>query len=307
MDDSGIIRWLWDTGHFFSPGALKIDIVTAEDLATLSLSDAVTRAAVRSAQQWFAPTIDEYSLRSPRSGGHGRVAIADGDPGPAFIHMTGQPRCGHPDYVNPNATVEAGRFPDRCKDELVMAHRFGEARGGISGINTLVDEALWYLQEHVDATVIQDNEDAAANLYEVVRNQSGNVLAMHELAQNTCDQYRGWYDPRVFGSEPLFCAVLVHELMHGLGTGHSSDPRATIYPAITQHSMGRRGRMIQTDIDMLVGVGYKQIKPPKKRPDDPDDPPEPPGDDGKWTIAPHHISIESPSGETTRMRLTFSL
>ena len=95
MTDQELIAHLWRTGHFFNPAYPDANEVRQEDLSILTLADRVVQLAVASYQQ------SDANLHVLAQAHHGRLAVADGEVGPATRALAQLPRCAVPDFVPP--------------------------------------------------------------------------------------------------------------------------------------------------------------------------------------------------------------
>lgn len=286
--NGNLIYWLWRFGYFYSPQALAVDLVDVEDLSILTLQDKVVQAAVLAAQEFNADVLDDTLYARNVLG---RATVADGEPATAFLEMSNMPRCGRPDYEHPAAATMEGRYGPACLGELIIRHAFGDA----------VSEEDWkvvirHLTEWIDGAEMRvDNDSSVYHFYEAIQSQRGGILAMHQLQSGvSCNATRGWFDPRAIrGSSGLRRGVLVHELTHGWGTGHTSSGSATMNPVLHSATQSRDGAYTEADKNLLRGVGYKILDEKKD-----------PGDTGpKWDLDVQENSsvLTCPHGASTRV------
>lgn len=112
IDKEYVQQWLWKYGHFRNPSFPDCMNVDESSLAKLNPTDKVWQDAVRSIQSLDA-NLDALSERQ-----HGRVAVADGNIGPATVSLMQLPRCGRPDYggmpgdsEDPERATGSGAWP----------------------------------------------------------------------------------------------------------------------------------------------------------------------------------------------------
>jgi len=116
MNSNDIIQLLWKTGHFNNP-SFPTD-VTESDLPNLRLTDKSVKTAIQSYQEFFAAKLDEFSLEE-----HGRIALPDGEVGPATAKLFDMPRCEYADFTVMEATG-SGSWPANCHSAFPGVHSF---------------------------------------------------------------------------------------------------------------------------------------------------------------------------------------
>lgn len=280
---------LFRLGHFFSPEALCFDLVTKDDLEKLSSDDPVVRAAVRSWQSWFVGDIDMLSERI-----HSRKSIADGETGPATNATFKLPRCGLPDYYSPNkqAAAEEANWPEACRRNITTSYKMSLSGLSDAKLAELWQEADMNWEKEFDIHFeFQPDNYPNTRIYSFEAALGGSVLADQFLATNDCSyRSRGRFDNRTW-NDVLFVTTCTHEHGHALGLPHVNDSAATMYPSITNTSMGRRGKPNQSDIQNMLSRGYKRRT----------EPPLPPPGDGEFKIVRDTITHVK-SGDSIKLR-----
>lgn len=216
-------------------------------------------------QQYFNQILDELCLKI-----HGRLCITDGTPGPATDYLMASPRCYFPDF-EPDPESEAyilwareeANIPMQCRGEI----RIGRDFDALPGLTKAETDGIYWAMCHNVTEAFQDihatpNNDAIGNpagtiFYHRLEAMRGSTLAYHYLARNKCERLDGAWNSNVNFSRRLGAPVGTHEICHGLGANHNSDPQATMYPAITNYAQARYGYFNPTDIAAIKQIGYK--------------------------------------------------
>lgn len=282
MNDQQFIDKLYDYGHFWSPN--RPSEVTKADLHKLNLDSAVTKVAVRSYQTWFKPELDAIAQQM-----YGRAAVCDGLAGSATKAVIQLGRCPCPDYANPEI-AQAG-FPESCRMDLTTSYRLT-----LRGLDDEAIKRLWLEadQNIMDAIAVglelKNEQFSNTNIYSYQVRLSRNVLADQFLATGSCGfRSRGRFNSLQTWNDPLFVTTTTHEHIHALGAPHVNDRSATMFPSITGTSMGRRGRLNESDIRILEAQGYKRTTPTD--PDGPTGPTDPPTDPGPGPAPEPEVTI----------------
>jgi len=271
MTGAEVIDLLWKTGHFKNPAKPEALSAAEADLPRLRVDDKAVNEAIESYQEFFEAALDELTLKH-----HRRPSQADGLLGPATAELLVAPRCGVPEY---SGTASAN-WPSECRNELRTAYAMrlpGVSDGELQGLwrealrnwnGALADTTL----DHVTTP-----DPLKVEVYATGKSLPGSTLAWSMLARNRCDvTLMQAYDTSINWKGSQLVTTITHELGHALGMNHVGDPTATLYPAINQASMSRRGFPIESDFRELRNIGYTIAATP--RPEDPDGPgdPDPP-------------------------------
>lgn len=283
MTEMDVKQLLFQLGHFYSPEALEIDLVTEDDLPSLEVDHPIVQAAVRSYQTWFKPDLDQLTLRSEQFGGHRREAIADGEVGPNTEELLTMPRCGMADFPHPTAACAESRWPDSCRHEITTSYRMNLSGLTADRLASLWQEADGHWQAVLDiAFQFQPEKYPNTRIYAFAQRLGGSVLADQYLAQNNCQvRLQGRFDTRTW-SEALFVTTTTHEHGHALGCNHLKDPASTMYPSIHQQSLARRGAPNASDVQAMLALGYRRraTTPP---------PPPPPPDQSTTVVFQNNV------------------
>lgn len=251
-DDYSLIATLYRYGHFWSPEALSYDLVQPADLPKLTLSDAVVKAAVWSYQKWFWSDLSNATKRH-----HGRLAVADGEAGPATVDVLSAPRCGNPDHPNPQAAVMQANWPTTCRMDITTSYNMT-----LSGLTAAQLKQLWEHSEweKVIKVKFRHVEGGYPNtrIFAFRANLGQNVLADQYLATNNCGyKSQGRFSNRQWTAQ-LWKTTKEHEHGHSLGCNHIQDPNSTMYPSIHQASLARGGALVASDVAEALRLGYER-------------------------------------------------
>ena len=290
MNGSELKRWLFEKGHFHNP-EMPTGIMES-DVDLISLTSPEMQTAIRSYQDFMRHNLDQLTLQE-----HGRLAIADGDIGPATEKLFDMPRCGFPDFEVPGAVMAAkqeANWPRACRGSIKFGLAFEKAPG------MTADDTLkafigavnnWnYALTDLNGTVQRGR--SGANIWAGLGRLGGSTLAWSYLAQNSCQTVlEQRYDNDRSWALNFLSTVASHEIGHAYGLPHNRDGSALMYPSIHSKSLARRGYPNNTDLGQAKGLGYtlsgsppptlaNQYRPMPHTPDVPDepDPPEPPAE-----------------------------
>lgn len=226
--------------------------------------------AVRQYQRNFEPELSRLT-----GDYHNRDAIIDGDIGPATYDLIvkGQ-RCGHPDYSDPTQAVENARFGDPCLESITTSHNMNLSGVSDDELDRIFVQAGRNWSDVLNVGFEYRKRDyPRTNIFAFEHPLGGSVLADQMLNVGGCSQQlRGRFDNRVW-SYPLLLATCTHEWGHALGWGHVTNDRSAImYPSIHQAGMQRGGKPNESDIRVMLSLGYQRRTSPPKPPIDPDEP-----------------------------------
>lgn len=263
-----LIRTLFAFGHFYSKDALAITLVEEADLPTLTVEDAVVKAAVRSYQSYFRQDLDQLTQRAVKFGGLERESVADGEIGENTVILLTSVRCGLPDFPHPSAAGEEANWPETCRADITTSYRMS-----LPGISESQLQQIWIASDkqwEADLDVkfrFIDGGYPNTRIYAFAASLGGSVLADQYLAQNNCGaRLQGRVSTRQWTPQ-LLQATLTHEHGHALGLNHLQDPNATMFPSIHQASLARWGKPVASDIAAAVALGYKRRTTPVPEPD----------------------------------------
>jgi len=262
----GVRSKLVQYGHHLCPENYQSgNILTEQAFRNSDINDPAVEAAVRSYQEWFAPTLDQLTLRTPEFGGHKRMSIADGHAGNNTIDLLSFSRCGCPDYYPEELREEQGNWPDQCRQEITTSYQMTLSGLSPSDVARLWQEADQNWQDVFDITFQFELENYPnTRIWTFRANLSGSVLADQYLANSDCgSRSQGRIDNRTW-NDVLFVTTVTHEHGHALGCPHSQDSQATMYPSITDTSMSRRGRPHASDIEIMLDIGYELRTEPEE-------------------------------------------
>lgn len=305
---------MWGWGLFRDPDVPDAHNVKKTDLDTLTHSDRVVTDVLASYQKRMKPVLDMFTQEV-----HGRESEADGIRAEGTAGMFEYPRCGMPDFKvdvadDPQLAArwnpEEANWPDACRREILVGRDFNELPGLDQAKTDQVYHALcnnWtFALQDVEMTPQFDRRRTDERMFHRREGMRGGVLAYHYLARDRCDDWLdgAWNSNVNWSAIDLPCTTGTHEVGHGLGMNHNSDPTSTLYPSINPHSRRRYGYPNASDIATLEALGYKAYpdwedrKPtledllkPRDSDPGPGPGPEPPPDDVMEILRQHEIDI----------------
>ncbi len=228
MTDPKIIQLLFDTGHVNHPFGKRLaqngTWCRKADLPRLTLSsDQVTRA-VESWQDFMAPTIEPLAMAH-----HGRIAMADGELGPAGREVMAMDRCGYPDYTgdaHAMPSVGSGNWK-RCYDigEFHCAKVKVHKKNMPSFLGPVFEEAwdrVVAAYEQIGLRFLRT--DDRANIEFSFFTERKNYIGLAIVGQGQSCSGNIWcrYSSRYHPSNVLgnWTSLMMHELGHNVGLGH---------------------------------------------------------------------------------------
>lgn len=226
MGTDEIIQLLWKTGHFNNP-SFPTGVKEA-DLPTLRLTDKSVKTAINSYQEFFAAELDKFSLEE-----HGRIAIPDGDVGPATAKLFDMERCEYPDFTTAEATG-SGSWPANCHSEYPGQHAFAVyfTQSSLPSHWKAIFNETWTLvkQAYADVGIAFFEVDSASKANTVVTWQrSGTWIGLAIVPNRPSCGERIWakFDNRYASSYSRqqmidqIARLKAHEFGHNMGMGHS--------------------------------------------------------------------------------------
>ncbi|QDV86942.1 matrixin family metalloprotease [Planctomycetes bacterium TBK1r] len=282
MNGTELKSFLWEKGHFHNT-EMPVGIEES-DLDKITLTSKEFATAVRSYQDFLRPTLDELTLQE-----HGRLAVADGDIGPATERLFAMPRCGFPDFEVPGAAMSAkqeANWPTACRRNIKFGLAFDKAPGMTSDdtLKAFIGAINNWNYALSDLTAVVQRGRTGAHIWAGLGRLGGSTLAWSYLAQSNCRAVlEQRYDNDRTWSLNFLSTVASHEIGHALGLPHNRDGSALMYPSIHSKSLGRRGYPNNTDLGQARGLGYSlsgsappsldnQYRPMPHTPDEPDEP-----------------------------------
>lgn len=274
MTHEETLELLWTTGHFRNPKHPELFNVTKDDYRDLSPNDRLFHLAVQSYQEYFRQPLSDLTMAL-----HHRMAITDGDSGPATEIIFNQPRCKHPDFpVAPEDDPMAARLSNReeaniptsCRRKITVGRNF-QSLPGLNAVDT--HKVYWascnnWYYALSDVEMVSVDVGAAAFLMSKLEAMSGGTLAWSELARNSCSPLQQAMNSRVNWALDLAITTKTHEDGHALGFEHNNDSAATMFPSINQAARSRLGFPNATDLDVARRVGYTVRNNPQRPPTD---------------------------------------
>jgi hypothetical protein len=246
MTDHELIRFLWNHGHFFNPKYPATQNVKESDLDILTLRDELVKAAVGSFQEADANVSVLVTAM------HGRMAVFDGEVGPATRMTATLKRCPVPDhpppvgvtaprglegvwdsmrswYQNRIGATGTGSWPSSgCDPEKKGTHSIRvsiDTSNAPGAVKLYLEQALHAAQVcfgemGLNVRYILDGEKGEIN--KKFENLSGTVIGWNYYpVPNTCTKIEGRYDSQYDPDWKLWANLEVHETGHGVGLPHT--------------------------------------------------------------------------------------
>lgn len=286
MTDHEIIELFLRTGH------LRKTKVNWENYKQYNLTDHEIEIGIGSYQKYFAPEYERFAIEKVK----GEPAKIDGIFGPVTRELVEMPRCGCPDFHDPEnplcAESQEANWPGACRNEL----RFGRSFASLPGLNQQQTDLVFdaacrsITREFKDITLTSvpyGQSTSGVEIFANLKALSGSTLAWSYLARNQCGiTLEQAYNTRVNWVVRSGITVAKHELIHAMGGPHVNHRSATMFPSIHSESLGRYGYLHAADLSMMRGIGYTQsglpqpddswfINPSQPEPDPPTDPDQP--------------------------------
>jgi len=319
-------------GHQWSPEALEYTVSFTADqwtalntwpdelwesspFATLEVTDRLTVLMTQSWQEWHTVTLQTATeqLIEPTDDRPFVARKVDGIMGPVTIHAAHEPRCGCPDYRNPNEAVAEGNWRPECRGSLSWALKDGGfSLPGLTQeqVTQAFELAYEYHHRAIEGVkfVRDDSLGTRANTFSRPARLGGSTLARHTLppSTGTACSFSGWGEystDKQWQIAYLIC-VIIHEEGHGLGCDHVKQSSGGVMtPGINSGAVERvrqwiadkatAGAFNTADWQELTSKGYTQRTTP---PDDPD-PPVPPTPVGKIALQGRVTAVSVETGE----------
>lgn len=260
--------------HFANPDYPDLQaLLTATDkeLSLITPSDTLYKDAAASIQASDA-NLDTFTQAF-----HGRLSVADGDVGPATLALIKTPRCGCPDFPDPNAAMGEGGWPS-CDPEHPGVHSI-RIHLDTSKANSHWKNKLGVVMRagkkisaeiglHVRFLVDTGDDDVEESI--TWGSISGNTIGWNYLPKpDTCLQVLDGKIDNGYKANDKYSSILcIHEwLGHGIGLPHTRG--GIMNPSI-----------INTDLSWKNDPSYSRLKryyggKPLDTPETPDPTPPP--------------------------------
>ncbi len=215
-----VIQKLFAYGHFYNPEFFDPRDVTEKDLPKMTFKTKNVKMALISWQQMMALDMDRLSLKH-----HNRIAMFDGDVGPATLQSFEVPRCGVPDFRVKGFGAATG-FPRSCAatgitysiDKSGMPNKFA---------NTWDDRILGrvvlnYSTFGVRLVPYTGSTPSKANIPTIFKFLPGSTIGYTYFNQGRCsDVCDCALDSGFAPSEAAEADLVAHEWGHAIGLNHT--------------------------------------------------------------------------------------
>lgn len=215
LSDSELIRREWDLGHFFSPEALKLELVEESDLSKLSIDDAVVKAATRSMQQFMSPVMDAITVKKGL-----QLTTYTGDVDEVTREMAMVPRCGEPDFLHPAKmkAIGSGSWPQPCQKTGVKVHFDISRKPASINIETL-KAAVFGAYAAVGLKMIEVVSANLANIQVYWTPLPGSTIGIAQFNNQSCSNQV--YCKLDTGYTGYIRGLLLHEMGHNCNLQHT--------------------------------------------------------------------------------------
>lgn len=271
MTDAEVIQRLFDTGHFYSPGALAYGKVKAEDLDRLTLTDPVVFEAARSYQDFMRLDLEPFVYRF-----HKRMLAADGIVGPATREQMQMPRCAVPDYPDPDHAIGDGSWPQPCQKGGVKVHF--DTSSMPSALSTRWDKIksdVLAIYADVGLRLVEVSSKSDANITMWWTWLAGSTIGIAQFNSESCgDVVTCRLDTGYTG---YVASLLAHEIGHNCNLQHRSQG-GIMHPSIRPDPSPFTWRNDPSFQDLKRYFGGEPLDPPAPPPPPPGPTPAPPLD-----------------------------
>lgn len=266
-DDRRVIEWLYKTGHFFSPEVLQYEITEA-NLSKLNLKHPAVKAAVHSLQS-LDINIEYLSVKH-----HGRIALPDGDVGPATRELMLIPRCEVPDFFAPDdpraAIVGSGSWPMPCQKEGIKLHiNTSGMPSSVVAKWTTIKKQFINAYAMMGGKLVEVENENEANILMFFGSFFGGVIGLAEFNSQSCSDIVTCKLSNSYSQQD--CGLPKHELGHNFNLGHTRG--GTMNPSILRE-LDAEGKWVPADPSYSTLKGFLGGNPIDDFP--PDFPPPPP-------------------------------
>lgn len=277
LTDWDVIQRLWDLGHFFSPEVLKLGGVLEKDLPILSVDDAVVREALKSIQS-FMPV--PFSVINAKLGN--TITGNTGTLDEATRLLMETPRCGHPDYVHPDAmkAVGSGSWPEPCQKAGVKVH-INTSRMPSQIQISAVKADVFAAYAAVGLKLVEVPTAEEANIQVYWTSLPGSTIGLAEFNNGSCrDQVFCRLDTNYAG---YMRSLLAHEMGHNCNLQHTRGGimNPSVTPDISPFRWSEDDPSYKTLVRFFGGTPITPVPVPT-----PDPVPTPVPPTGYWTLKP---------------------
>tara|TARA_R100000808_G_C2150055_1_gene158622 strand:+ start:2453 stop:3295 length:843 start_codon:yes stop_codon:yes gene_type:complete len=213
IEDTISIEQLWALGYF-SP-------CESDGMPTVSFGSVVK--SKKDCREAVAKYQEQYKTE----------LIIDGELGPVTKEHLDSRKCWVPDRIVQAESQSA--WPRNCMRSITCSQRLHRLRPlEDKDIDNAWLEALTSISKVSGLNLIFEEDHEESDIFADVGNLSNGTLAWSYLANGSCTtRLEQKYNRSKTWSKELLLEVIVHELLHACGLGHTSGTNSIMHPTVT--------------------------------------------------------------------------